>query len=74
MSHQTDAALLVELTVTKRRKQFVSVLQCLKSRGWNIVSTPRDHGFGIDSDTKTDVSDPENSQHRGLPPAAVRAD
>jgi hypothetical protein len=62
MTHQTDAALLVELTVTKRRKQFIDVLQCLRSRGWNIVNTPRDGEFGLSADSSADVPDVEGAR------------
>lgn len=49
-----DAALLVELTVTKRRQQFLDVLRELRTRGWNIVSTPRDGEFGVGPDGQAD--------------------
>lgn len=62
MVHQTDAALLVELTVTKRRKQFIDVLQCLRSRGWNIVNTPRDAEFKLSADSKADVPHAESAR------------
>lgn len=74
MIQQVDAALLVELTVTSSRKQFVRVLDCLRERGWDIVSTPRHDELGLSNDGTADVSHAEDQGRRGVSAAEDRTD
>jgi hypothetical protein len=68
---QTDAALLVELTVTNRPHQYRRVMHELRQRGWAIVSTPRDHEFHDSSDSTRSLSSAQDSRLGGVHPAEV---